>query len=1249
MHEEVKLAFQVELETRKLTAKLANVEKALRAATRQKLKVTTDPKGIQEMAEEVEGISTNIDAMGDSFKRSLKPYQRIFNKRDIEAINKSFKRSKLAAQDMRKGLISEYGKIAAARAAVNALEKNSSDATVRAARQAAEQHLKDVEDNSKKEITVLRSLYKEKERLLHEDIEKSKLALILQADTKSFEEAADAFRDNMNKGLDDLVGAKVGKDIGEGFSDTVEGLKSKDIFGLIKGGNRLAASLMKGAGSGMQKIGAKMMLAGDKKGGALGKASKGLGAVVGSMGQAFSMLAKLGPILSVVGSGVGSLIKLFIDIEAKAKEMNKEILDGAATLDLYAESGYRTGASMQRLDGILATIKDQASDPWMNMAMGTQAKDHLAYINVLSKEGLTLKNLDDRLGENKTHVDALSQSMTQFTDISKMAIGYSRAFGVSVDEIAGLQVEMMTEMGVSLQDTKLEFIRMGNAAADSGIAANKFFSILRGVSSDLGLYGARLGEVTSMLGKLGKVMSPRMAQKFVTSFAQGMKNFSTENALHMTLIGGKGAVDAIKKDLLDQKAKLLKDLAAEAGVSPEEAEQLFQGKRVNGKTLSELAKAKKVTDVGSKIGAYDDVNRGIRQAGDGAYGAALASKNMTASGSYKFIRDQFLKFSGKQSLEESTGIAGDKRAQVLGLTEDIYDTNLKIERMLTRERQQFSNAIENPGENKETIAKLSELIQGFDGMTAEQRKVAAAAITDDAIINATPDEVKPKEKTDAERLLEATQKQGERTSSIMDKLDNIFDAIFNHLYKVMLRVWDAVTGFWADFSVNGAAERKKQQLERAVMETKNSNMMKLLDETGGDWDKFHGAALMNTEEGRTVGSILSKGGVEGRDAKAAKAAALKAAAATEKDPAKKKVQEAEAAALLKEVSEFNDKMGKLSTAVDKVFDKATPAWAAQSGEQAAYASGFKNDPRVTKLVGILGDIDKHTEFSDALSQAGFTEAEAADIKGKAQWADITKNSPTGGMANLMSILTALGPASKAEDGAAVSKADATKASLAPASVPSTDSAAVSSGTSAAPPSINSPTSPPSLSAPPPAEMHEDEKKHNAALLTSQDDIHTALRKQGIKIDKSFLENQYQKSIREGVLDASRQALLEFATYTAADPSQRLEAVKKMFGESAVGNMASNLADQTGVTLPKNAEGGVVTGISNGMATVSPAAGEGLASIGRGEQIVPAGSRSGSGGNVTLVVQGISTPDLAKYLENGVNRLMFEYKRREKYT
>ena len=81
-------------------------------------------------------------------------------------------------------------------------------------------------------------------------------------------------------------------------------------------------------------------------------------------------------------------------------------------------------------------------------------------------------------------------------------------------------------------------------------------------------------------------------------------------------------------------------------------------------------------------------------------------------------------------------------------------------------------------------------------------------------------------------------------------------------------------------------------------------------------------------------------------------------------------------------------------------------------------------------------------------------------------------------------------------------------------------------------------------------------------------------------------------------------------------------------------------------LKPNAAGGLVTGTQGGLAMVTAAAGEGLASVGPGERIVP----QGGGGNLLMQinVQGVGGKDLARIIEAKVADGVYEYKRKERF-
>ena len=146
--------------------------------------------------------------------------------------------------------------------------------------------------------------------------------------------------------------------------------------------------------------------------------------------------------------------------------------------------------------------------------------------------------------------------MAKYTGLTSVAIGYSRLFGVSLEEMGQLQGELMSELSMSATSMTLAFSQMTDAAVESGIGVNKFFNIIRGVSQDLSLYGMRLKDVTKTLALMGKTMSPRNAQKFMQTLTQGFKGKSMQDRLKTALIGGAGIKKAAEGDVAEKMSDL---------------------------------------------------------------------------------------------------------------------------------------------------------------------------------------------------------------------------------------------------------------------------------------------------------------------------------------------------------------------------------------------------------------------------------------------------------------------------------------------------------------------------------------------------------------------------------------------------------------------------------------------------------------------------------------------------------------------
>jgi hypothetical protein len=157
------------------------------------------------------------------------------------------------------------------------------------------------------------------------------------------------------------------------------------------------------------------------------------------------------------------------------------------------------------LEGTLRNIRDAATS-LDNMDWGINKETHTAVLNAITAEGVSLKKLDDDFKSVGKRAKEATGYAKGWGSMVQMSVAYSRAFGVSLQEVSQFQGEMMSELGMSLDQVETSFQYMVKGAEDSGIATNKFFGIIRGFSADLSLFNVRMEDVTKTLVMMGKAM-----------------------------------------------------------------------------------------------------------------------------------------------------------------------------------------------------------------------------------------------------------------------------------------------------------------------------------------------------------------------------------------------------------------------------------------------------------------------------------------------------------------------------------------------------------------------------------------------------------------------------------------------------------------------------------------------------------------------------------------------------------------------
>jgi hypothetical protein len=1168
--EDIELAFNVELETRKAMRSISNIDKQLRKTVNSKLQIKSfDSKAVKVFTKELAHSKRVLREVAFS----MSPSKRAKFKKDFAEMGKAYKILTLT--------------VTRERSKISALEKRMQKTDDEFLKKALENQIKIEKKASIKAVKAQRKIYADKRNSFGKRLISSGGGANIEKRTNQAQ-AAKEF-------IEGVKASKTGAELAEGFKDAVSSMSSKDIFGLAKAGSKMGGGLLKGLAKVSMAKGAGISAKGKEMGGGMGAALKGLGGAMKGVGPLLGSLSKLGPMLGLVGSAMFALIKVFLDADAAVKEMNRTVLEGGSTWDTYGAKGRNVEAGMGRMDESLKRLRDETTDLRMNLSMGTTAKEHQQVINTLEREGITLEKLTVSFGK--------------YTDISKQSIVYSRLFGVSVDEISQMQAEMMQQMGSGLNDLGKEFDMIGKAAEDSGIAQNKFFAMLRGVSSDLSLYGVRIGETTKMLGQLGKVMSPRTADKFLKAFAQGFKGKSIQDRLKSMLLGGPGAIKAIQQDISSQITDLVEKVKdAVPGLDDKSAMAMLSGKSVGGQSLKKLEKAGKIQGSGALIESFQKLEMAAKQSKQGAYGAAQAAETAGGYAAYK-AQKAGLRIGGAKSFTQAStmGVGGHQAAILAAGGEEQLEAMIGIERAIEQQKNDLMGAIDDPESDKDLIDVLKKMKKFDEHASKDQQRKMVESMSEDEVWKSLDQKNAEAGKSQADKDAEAMRKmgeeQGQRTQDMLSKLDLIFDALYNRIYGVMMDIADTINLKWG-FSKNSA-------IRGSALASKNSEVNSAWGNSGGDVGKYMGA-LSNTDTAKRIDSLLHS--------------------TDPKDMAKASLQK----------SDIANTFGMSSLTGDIAKDLA----------DAIKASGIVGSDAERILSAQKGGAD----IRGSIAAGGLTDKAEADLYTKmALWFTNAE-----GRTNIMGAAPG------------ISKFDAGGSGIAATSAPtaqqqaSSKSANPGTGGTAVPVAASSPaTSTPAggfYSQDSASQIQlPDEKKMNEAVLSQVDftgeavvnslqDLWKAMRQKGIKLDKVQLKGEYQEVIYKG----AQKALFEYALYTAQNPAETLKKMKDS-GFGGLGDMAGEFQKQQDLaksqnqdTLVGHAAGGVVTGINGGLANINPAPGEGLTSIGRGERIVPAGGGGGSG-DIHLHVDGLGGADLANYLKGKIAQGVHEYKRREKFS
>lgn len=634
----------------------------------------------------------------------------------------------------------------------------------------------------------------------------AKMAQDSAKDTKDqidqFHDLEDAIGDAMKagkskKGFFHVDSKKLAKEAGAGLKTAAEGftgMVSRDLKGIIQNSAKalrgtlgtaikgVAAGGMK-VGKGLHGAGAGLGARGRTRGGWVGMGMRAGGAglraggkAIGGMGKLVGIVSKVGPLLSAAVTAVVKLVTMFIDAEAQVKKFQQEILQTASTVEFLGSNSWDTNRAFGALSYTIKEIRAAAFDLEANWAMGLSAEDYKSVLNALNQSGVSLQ----RIGRE---ADISKKPVKEFvSELVHVSVAYSRAFGQPISEISQLQAEMMTDMGMSVEETKVAFGQMARAASESGIAANKFFSIIRGASQDMSLYNLRMGDAVKTLKMLGKVMNPRNAQKFFSTAMQGMKNMGRQELLQGTLLAGEGKTRAIVTRDLDQKYKLL---AKKLNMDAQKVQDIIATEGVEGLAFQINSLPEEMQGAVREMAIETEIQ--ATRAKKGTYGLATAAQGLGIGGSLEMQEAMLTRFGGTGDIRKDVGEIGiGAMAEKLGKSIEEVNNLIKAKAGFEMQRKMMKGLLEKQAEGKVLTPEEKEKLKAIEAAGLDANNIAQAGYQQ-LLEGMSESDRESLESTN--KVVDHAAKQTNLQTSLVDRLDRIINFLMDQLYNVILDLW----------------------------------------------------------------------------------------------------------------------------------------------------------------------------------------------------------------------------------------------------------------------------------------------------------------------------------------------------------------------------------------------------------------------------------------------------------------------------
>jgi DNA-binding ferritin-like protein (Dps family) len=766
-----------------------NPKDAIKAATQFQKEMSKRLKLVEKSEDRVnKSISKYLIRMGTA-KRVFTPV--------LQKQIKLYDATVAAIEESRKAVANLQGEVA------------SYEDTLKALRALESQSHDDAKKAAQDEIKQVLELKKAKEKTLTQKLTDKSTQ---QEALKMIDKVASEARVQLK--VDPSLLPEAAMEAGQELVKPFKAFAHRDLASAMEEGGALAAKAFKLA----QK--ASKMDTSDKGMGVMLKSFAGLSK---SMSPILSMISEMAPMLKLAGTFAMGLVKMFIGAEAAATEFNKQVLASSTASGFMADNAQDVTKSVRDTEKFMHALNMSANDFGKNFSRAMNKDMVSGVISQLGAEGQDLRRIRKELDMISKSTTTAAKDVKDFNDVTFISVAYSRQFGVSLAEVTQLQGEMMTEIGMSLTETETAFANMDRSAEQAGIASNKFFGIIRGFSADLSLFTLRMEDLTKVMTVLGKTMSPRNAQKFLSTVTQQFKGASLMDRTKSVLLGGKKEMKGIVKSDADRRLDALgKDL--QNVLDPAKLKTLVKGGTSEKNTQDLMSYLSQFGDkiTGAQTDAILDAARMQgKLASDDALDIASAIKDASPIAAIKLLQQISEKRFGKP-LEQLTGLERAAIEQMANIGDEQIDQmykfnagTIKTKTDLVAKLTAYQKAIAG-GKTEDEAKKVAGLTKVEAGMLLKLGVKLDDANAAALVGQKSSDDIWNSMDTSQQQLLkevDATKKFQEQTASlqrsISDAMGLLVDFVTTKFYTLVMEIYDAIMGIWDSFSIFGKGKPTK--------------------------------------------------------------------------------------------------------------------------------------------------------------------------------------------------------------------------------------------------------------------------------------------------------------------------------------------------------------------------------------------------------------------------------------------------------